>query len=210
MSEPTTRSVDGSTPDESSRRRRLFVLLGTIAGLIVLARVTGVSHQLDTETLRASMVAAGPLGVVLFVGAFTLGVLAYLPGAIFVAAGTLAYGKGLGFLVNFLGGVTAMCASFGFARAIGGQHTEEVESPRLRRMLARIEARPVLWLALVRMVAFISPPLNTALALSRIRFRDFALGSAIGLVVPMAITTFALDWLVRLPVFERALKALLG
>ncbi|MBM4356908.1 MAG: TVP38/TMEM64 family protein [Deltaproteobacteria bacterium] len=196
--------------EPSSRRRRLLALFATIVGLIALARVTGLGHHLDTEKLRATMVAAGPFGVVLFLGAFTLGVLAYLPGAIFVAAGTLAYGKSFGFFVNFVGGVMAMCTSFGVARAIGGQHDGEVERPWLRRMLARVEARPVLWLSLVRMVTFISPPLNTALALSRIRFRDFALGSAIGLVVPMAITTFALDWLVQLPVFARLLKALLG
>lgn len=196
--------------ETATRRLRLLGLFGTIVGLVVAARLTGLSRQLDAESLRTTMVEAGPLGAVVFVGAFTVGVLAYLPGAIFVAAGTLAYGKVLGFFVNLLGGVTAICASFGVARAIGGQPTTEVERPWLRRLLARIEARPVLWLALVRMVTFISPPLNTALALSRIRFRDFALGSAVGLVIPMALATFALDWLVRLPVFARVLKVLLG
>ena len=68
----------------------------------------------------------------------------------------------------------------------------------------------MLTLALIRAVMFISPPLNTALALSRIRFRDFALGSAVGLILPMAVTTFALNWLMDLPAFARATQFLFG
>lgn len=196
--------------DARASRRRLLALGGAILLTVTAVRVSGVGRHLDAESLQATMRAAGPLGFVIFVAAFTVGVLAYLPGAIFVAAGVLAYGKLGGYLVNMVGGVTAVCASFGVARAIGGQPLGEVERPFLRRMLARIDERPIAWLAAIRLVTFISPPLNTALALSRVRFRDFALGSAIGLIVPMAVTTFALDWLVRLPAFGAFLRLLFG
>lgn len=196
--------------ESPTSRRRILALVAVVVGVVVAARVTGVSRQLDATTLQATMRAAGPLGALVFVGAFTLGVLAYLPGAIFVAAGTLAYGPVGGYLLNLLAGVVSICASFGVARAIGGQPMAEPRRAWLRRLLARIDERPVLWLAVLRTVVFISPPLNTALALSRIRFRDFALGSALGLVVPMAVVTFALDWFVQLPAFGRLMRLVLG
>lgn len=193
-----------------SPRLRLAALALAIVLTIALVRLSGVGRYLDGDALPSTMRALGPLGVVVFVAAFTVGVLAYLPGAIFVAAGVLAYGRVGGYVVNLLGGVVATCASFAVARAIGGQPLGDVERPFVRRMLARIDERPILWLAALRLVTFISPPLNTALALSRIRFRDFAIGSALGLVIPMAVTTLALDGLVRHPAFAGALRWLLG
>jgi uncharacterized membrane protein YdjX (TVP38/TMEM64 family) len=196
--------------ETTAKRRRLWLLLLAIGTAIAAARISGVSHGLNAAALEASMRQAGPFGAFVFVGAFVLGVLAYLPGAIFVAAGTLAYGKVLGFALNFSAAVLAMCVSFGVARAIGGQQLDQATSPRLHKLVERIERRPVLTLVVLRAVLFISPPLNTALALSRIRFREFAVGSAIGLILPMAITTFVLDRLMRLPVFSRAMHLLLG
>ncbi|MBM4374322.1 MAG: TVP38/TMEM64 family protein [Deltaproteobacteria bacterium] len=193
-----------------SSRLRLVALGLAIVLTIALVRLSGVGRYLEGDVLPSTMRAAGPLGVVVFVVAFTVGVLAYLPGALFVAAGVLAYGPIGGYAVNLLGGVTATCASFAVARAIGGQPIGDVERPFVRRMLARIDKRPIFWLAALRLVTFISPPLNTALALSRIRFREFAIGSAIGLVVPMAVATLAFDGLVRHPAFAGALRWLLG
>jgi uncharacterized membrane protein YdjX (TVP38/TMEM64 family) len=194
----------------SAKRKRLVLLVLVIASAIAAARLSGVSHGLNAAALHATMRNAGPLGGVVFVAAFVLGVLAYLPGAIFVAAGTLAYGKWLGFLISLFAAILAMCAGFGLARAIGGQQLDGETSPRIDKLVARIERSPILTLAAIRAVLFISPPLNTALALSRIRFRDFAVGSAVGVVLPMAVTTFVLDWLMHLPAFTRLMHAVLG
>lgn len=196
--------------ETTAKRRRLWLLLVAIATLIAAARISGVSHGLNAAALEASMRQAGPFGAVVFVGAFVLGVLAYLPGAIFVAAGTLAYGKVLGFALNFSAAVLAMCVSFGVSRAIGGQQLDSKTSPRIDKLVARIERRPILTLVILRAMLFISPPLNTALALSRIRFRDFAVGSAVGVVLPMAVTTFVLDYLMHLPGFTRLMHVVLG
>lgn len=184
--------------------------MGLIVCAIVAARISGVSRGLDATRLEASMREAGPFGAVLFVGVFTVGVLAYLPGALFVAAGTLAYGKFWGFLLNLLAGIVASCAGFSLARTVGGQQLVTIKNARMRRLLDRIERRPVVSLVLLRAVMFISPPLNTTLALTRLRFREFALGTALGLIFPMAVTTFALDWLVRLPAFARVMRSVLG
>jgi len=47
----------------------------------------------------------------------------------------------------------------------------------------------------LRLVFWLAPPVNYALALSKVRLRDFILGSVLGLLVPIGIATFFFDWL---------------
>jgi uncharacterized membrane protein YdjX (TVP38/TMEM64 family) len=42
-----------------------------------------------------------------------------------------------------------------------------------------------------------APPLNYALAMTGVRFRDHLIGSALGLPLPIAAIALALDWLIR-------------
>ena len=52
-------------------RGRVVALALAIVVLVVAARVTGLSRQLDATALQATMRDAGPLGVVVFLAAFT-------------------------------------------------------------------------------------------------------------------------------------------
>jgi hypothetical protein len=68
----------------------------------------------------------------------------------------------------------------------GGAPLVGVRQRWLRRALSRLETRRVLTVALLRTFLVLSPPLSFALAMSRTRFRDRLLGSALGLVAPVA------------------------
>ncbi len=190
------------------RRLRIVALALTIAALIVLGRVTGLAKQLDVDALARSVRDAGPAGAALFMAAFVLGVLVHIPGTIFVAAGIAVYGRLIGYALSLVAASLAVCASFVVTRAIGGQPLGEVRRPWLRRMFARLDERPLLWVFVLRNFAFVSPPLNTALALSKVRFRDYAIGSSLGLVAPMAFMTYALDYL--MPWFSRLAHWIFG
>jgi uncharacterized membrane protein YdjX (TVP38/TMEM64 family) len=74
-----------------------------------------------------------------------------------------------------------------------------IERPWLRRMLDRLQARPIRTLVIMRLLLFISPPINYALGLTSLRFRDYAIGSALGLALPMATATLLFDWLFTTP-----------
>ncbi len=192
------------------RRLRVVLLVAIVASLIVLARVTGLSQRLDAHALQAEVRAAGPWGVAVFFGAFIVGVLVHVPGTFFVAAGVLVYGQIAGYFLSLGAATLAVWTSFIVTRAIGGQPLGEARRPVFRRMLARLDERPLLWVFVLRNMAFISPPLNTALALTKVRFRDYAIGSALGLVLPMALWAFALDWLVNSPWFGRLARLIGG
>ena len=46
----------------------------------------------------------------------------------------------------------------------------------------------------MRMFLFLLPAVNYGLAMTRVRFRDYLVGSAIGLVPPMIVIALAFEW----------------
>ena len=58
-------------------------------------------------------------------------------------------------------------------------------------------ARPILTVALLRLFLWVAPPINYALALSTVRYRDYAAGSALGLAIPTALAAVVFGYLFR-------------
>jgi uncharacterized membrane protein YdjX (TVP38/TMEM64 family) len=189
-------------PEQGSdlgRWLRLGALLLVLAGIYAVGKATGWLDRVDIPMLRTTVESAGALGFVIFVALFAAGILLQVPGMVFVATGILLYGKVMGYGASLVGAFVGVCVTFLFARAIGGTALARPRKRWLRAALERLERHPVAYLVAFRLVFFISPPLNYALALTPMRFRDFALGSALGLVVPMAVVTAVFDWLFSTP-----------
>lgn len=179
------------------RLLRLGALAALLVALAVAGHVTGAREWLAPDRLRPLIASAGLAGVLLFVVVFVVGELLHVPGLVFVGVAVLAYGRLWGGLLAFAGAVCSVCVTFAIVRGVGGRALEAIERPFLRRMLSRLEAWPVRTIVLLRTVLIVSPPLNYALALSPVRFRDYLVGSALGLVVPIGAAVVLFDWLVR-------------
>ena len=176
---------------------RLALLLALTAALFVVARATGLSDRVSVEQLRAWMLASGALGVVLFAAAFSAGLLLHLPGWMFVAAAVLAYGRLRGGFLSFVSAVIAVSVTFLFVRLVGGEPLAAVERPLFKRVLSRLDDRPLQTVIALRILFFMTSLVNYTLGLSRLRFRDYLLGSAIGLVIPILVETLAVDQIIR-------------
>jgi uncharacterized membrane protein YdjX (TVP38/TMEM64 family) len=172
---------------------RPLLLVVVLAALFVAGRVTGVTEGWTLASIRERVQAAGPLGFLLYLALFSGGELVHVPGLVFVGAGLLAYGRLAGFPIVLAGSLVSITVSFFVVRGIGGQALAELDRPFLKKMLGRLEARPVLTVALLRMVLILLPALNYALALSPIRYRSYLLGSAIGLMPPLLVATLLFD-----------------
>ncbi len=190
---------DRAVPKSRVPWLRLLALAAVLGGIYALGKLTGFLDEIDIHSIRRAVDDAGAWGMLLFVLLFALGVLVQVPGSLFVATGMLMYGQIVGYAVCLVGAIVAVCTSFAMVRAVGGKALAAIERPWVRRALARLERQPVRTLVVLRLIAFISPPLNYALALSTIRFRDYAIGSALGLITPMAVVAVAFEWLFRTP-----------
>lgn len=180
------------TPSSSRTPRwvRPLVVLLAVAALWLVVGRSEWARSLTPDALQQAVSAAGPWGVLLFFAFFAAGQVAQVPGVVFIVAARLAFGPALGFAAAYAGSVLAGALTFAVLRAAGGRPVDSLPFGPARRWLARLEARPVQTVALLRAVLLLSPPLNYALALAPVRPRAHLAGSALGLVVPVAAVVF--------------------
>lgn len=176
-----------------NRVLRLFGLAAVLIALIVAGRMTGVTEGLTLEVIRAKVETAGALGYLVFVAGFTAGALLQVPGMLFVGAAILAWGRLEGFLAAWSGAGVATGVSFLVVRAVGGQVFTEIDRPLFKKLIARLDRNPILVVAGLRVLFWLAPPLNYALALSSVRFVHYVAGTMIGLLPPLLAATLLFD-----------------
>jgi uncharacterized membrane protein YdjX (TVP38/TMEM64 family) len=184
--------VDKPNP---ARRWRLVALGVFVVASIVVAKLTGLTEYLDIERVRSFMESTGPLGFLAFVALFAIGQLLHVPGMVFVGAASIAYGEIVGIGAAYAGSITSVMLSFVIVRTIGGQPLATVRRPLLRKIFARLESHPILTIVILRVLFSLAPWLNYGLAMSTVRARDFAIGSALGLIPPIVLGVLFFDWL---------------
>lgn len=183
-------SSASSAAAEPSRDRRVLRVAATFAlplALLAVGHELGLYDRLTVDGVQAAMREAGAWGGALFVGTFCVGELVHVPGLVFVAVAVLSYGPLLGGFVAFFGALVSLTVTFFVIRSVGGKPLTRIKGARFQWWMARLEARPVRTIALLRLVFILSPPLNYALALSGIRYREYLVGSALGLLPPTAL-----------------------
>lgn len=182
-------------PAARAKRWRIALLALLFFGSLAAVKLTGLDDYVDVEGVRRMMESAGAWGFVAFVVLFAVGELMHVPGLVFVGAASIAYGEVLGIAASYTGAMVSVTASFVVVRAIGGQPLGDIKRPFMRKMLARLETQPIRTVALLRLLLFMAPALNYGLAMSRVRLREYVIGSAIGLLLPIPIVVLVFDWL---------------
>jgi len=186
--EPSHHGVPLPTHPPAMRWRLLALLVMVGVGWL-LADHFGLT-ELTSEELRTMVLGAGVLGFAVYTGVFATGQLLHLPGILFIVGARIIYGPFLGFGAAYVAGLFSVCVSFWIVRGVGGQQLQRVRWSPMKRALARVDRSPIRAIAIMRTFVSVSPPLNYALAMSNVRFRDYFLGSAAGLVIPVAFVVF--------------------
>ncbi len=190
--------VPDAAPDASSGARarwlRVAALLVFTGALLVVAKVTGLYAHLTPAEIHARMAAAGWWGPIGYLVAFSIGELVHVPGTLFVGAAVVSYGRVLGTALAFVGAVVSMSVSFVVVRGLGGKPLGTIRWRFVRRILAHLDEHPVRTIVLLRLVLWLTPQLNYILALSNVRFRSYLLGSMVGLLAPVVLLSFAIDY----------------
>jgi uncharacterized membrane protein YdjX (TVP38/TMEM64 family) len=172
-----------------------FLLLAAAAGYLLL--LTPVGTMFRTHEGRQALVGkldilvqgAGPLGPALFILVYTLGVL-FLPATPFTIAGAVIFGKFHGMFYNLAGDLAGASLAFFLGRYFlhgMARNFLETRLPWLDRKVAE-EGFSVIFYLRIFWFPFIV--LNYAAGATRIRFRDYLLGTVLGLLPPVFIFTY--------------------
>ena len=162
-----------------SARRRLLLLAGVI-GAAFAAALLFLPHDPDEVVRIAEALPLALVAGAAFVG-WTLLTPAMVSGTLLAATTGIVMGGPAGMPVALAGALAGSAVAFLIARRFGRAPADALCGPRLERLKGRLERRPVLAVALMR-IAPGSPAavLNYGAGLTRIRLREFLAGSALG------------------------------
>jgi uncharacterized membrane protein YdjX (TVP38/TMEM64 family) len=188
-------AFDEAPLEETELRRRLalrlLAALLPIALLVVGLRTTGVVDAIDVEAIREAVQGADAWGIPLFVALYGVGIVAHVPGSVFVGGGVLAFGPAWGLVWCYLGALVGNLLSFGIVRFAGVRPPTRVAWPVLRSLLARLDERPLGAVIAIRTIFPTTAPVNYALAIAGVGLAPYVVGSLIG-VLPQLLFTLGL------------------
>lgn len=154
----------------------VVILLGAIGLAVVLGTP-------DVAAMRARVDAAGAWAPAVFFALYVALSLIPCPKAVLTAASGALFGLWAGAAIAVTAALAGALISFGLGRLLGRDAVDRLIRGRLARvdaLLADHGLSAVLIVRLVPLVPYLA--INYAAGLSGVRFRHFALGSAIGMV----------------------------
>lgn len=178
---------DGSETPAPGRARgplRLLMLALALAGLTVAIQLSGWNGP---RRLQDAVESAGPAGAAVFVLGYAALVLIPSPASLLTVLAGALFGLGVGIALAWTGAVLGALGGFALGRVLGRDAVDRMLRGRLAdadRMLRTHGLVAVLAVRLVPLFPF--TPINYAAGLLRVRTRDYAIGTAVG-IVPGAV-----------------------
>jgi uncharacterized membrane protein YdjX (TVP38/TMEM64 family) len=177
------------------RYKRLLLVVAFLATLLAVFHYSGLRGNFNYAFLHQELIDYKFTGLLIFVALFAVGNLIQIPGWIFLAAAVLALGKSWGGLATFLAAVVSCVFTFGVIKCLGGDALRQIKNKYAVRILSQLDRRPILSVFLLRMLMQTAPALNYALAMSGIRFKNYLIGTLLGLPIPIALYCLFFDYL---------------
>ena len=161
------------------------ILLGALLLLAILWRWTPLGAWLTPERLQGIFdgIAALPASPLIVIAAIVIAGLLVVPLTLLIVITVLTFGPVEGALYSHIGATLSALLSFAIGQAVGRQAVRQLAGNWLNRLSRRLGERGVVTVILLRIVP-VAPftVVNLVAGASHIRFRDFLLGTMIGLL----------------------------
>jgi phosphatidylserine/phosphatidylglycerophosphate/cardiolipin synthase-like enzyme/uncharacterized membrane protein YdjX (TVP38/TMEM64 family) len=201
--------------DRKGRSRLLLalLLLGFLVGMAAAWRWTPLSEWLTTARLIqwARHVEESPMLIPAVVGAYVVGGIVMVPVTLLVGATAVFFSSAQALVYALMGCLASAAVCYAIGAVLGKQTVRKLGGKRLGRLNAHLRRRGILTVVMVRNLP-VAPftIVNLVAGASRIRFRDFMIGTAAGMLPGIAaISVFAdrLAEVARDPSWENILVA---
>lgn len=174
---------------------RVGMLIVALLTMAAIWRWSPLTDWLDIDTVEATAnwIRNSYFTPVLMLIAYVIGGLVAVPVTIMIIATVAVFDPWTGAAYALIGAEAAALAGFGVGHLIGRDAVSQIAGSRVNRLSHKLSERGVLTIITLRIVP-VAPftVINVIAGVSKIRFRDFAIGSFIGMVPGvMAISLLA-------------------
>jgi uncharacterized membrane protein YdjX (TVP38/TMEM64 family) len=187
--------MDADAPSAPTPNRRKAVLKAAVLVLFIavaigLVRFTGLRDYLTAEGLGRFLASAGLWAPVVYMTVYAVGVCLFVPGSILTGLGAVIFGAYWGFVYVWIGAMIGASAAFMIGRTLGREFAAALIGDRLRKYDEAIERNGFAAVLYLRLAYFPFTPMNFGMGLTRVHFRDYFFGTALGILVGTFILTF--------------------
>ena len=169
-----------------------------LAILVVAAVVTAILRSelfanLSVERVRATIEGYGSWGPLVFIGIIVAGLFVPGPEMVLVAIGGAIFGAVEGALYGWVAAVAGTAIPFLLVRQMVGRYVQRPDGIRFKRLRAidtRLAERGFATVLVLRLLLGLAPPLNWALGATRVRVRDYVLGTAVGITPGIGLSAY--------------------
>ena len=180
--------------DKSTAWRWVSFLVLVLLGLAIAWKTTPVSDWLSAAAIADLQHRAGETHWMLAAAVlvFPLASLAVAPVTLMIVLAAVIFGPYQGFLASLIGVMLAAMLNYGLGAYFGRSFVRRIAGPRINRVSRRLARQGVLAMAAIRLVP-VAPftVVNIVAGASHIRFRDYVLGTLLGMGPGIAV----LAWL---------------
>ncbi len=177
----------------SLSKSALIKFLGLIifaAGAIYLYRFTALQDFLTPQTLESILKASGLWAPAVFIVLEALAITLFLPASSLIVLGAGLFGAYWGFLYGWLGAWIGAGCAFYVGRTLGRDFVKSIIGDRLKKYDDAIEKNGFTAVLYIRLLNAPFTPMNYGLSLTKVHFKDFFLGTGLGVMVSVFAITF--------------------
>jgi uncharacterized membrane protein YdjX (TVP38/TMEM64 family) len=169
---------------------KVLILIGFIAGAVILVKFTPVKEFLNREQLGRFLDTAGIWAPLVFIVIYAAGVCLFVPGTLLTGLGGAIFGPYWGFVYVWFGAMIGASAAFVIGRTLGRDFAASLIGDRLKTYDDAIERNGFATVLYLRLIYFPFTPMNFGMGLTRVRFWDYLAGTGLGIIVGTFVFTF--------------------
>ncbi|WP_342452481.1 VTT domain-containing protein [Pararoseomonas baculiformis] len=178
---------------------RAALMLLPVALLILLWKMTPLSGYMTPEAMRNALTAGGAWGPAVSVGLFLLLGFVAFPVNVLILGTAAAFGTWPGLAYAAVGAMVSAAATYGAGRKLGPNLLRRVLGPRINRVSQAVNRNGILAVTTIRLLPVAPFTLvNLVAGAMRIRFLDYMVGTALGLLPGIALLSLAGESLSRI------------
>jgi uncharacterized membrane protein YdjX (TVP38/TMEM64 family) len=176
------------------------IMLGLLLLLAILWRWTPLGEWLTPERLQGlfEYIAALPASPLIVIATIVVAGLLVVPLTMLVVVAVLTFGPVEGMIYSHIGATLSALLAFGFGHSLGRQSVRQLAGSWVNRLSRRLGERGILTVIILRIIP-VAPftVINMVAGASHIRFRDFFIGTVIGLLPGMLALSAFVEGLLR-------------
>jgi uncharacterized membrane protein YdjX (TVP38/TMEM64 family) len=163
---------------------KLVLLVAFVAAAVYYFRFTEAGREVTPEYVLNSIETHGPVAArLIYVAVYIVGTVLLLPGTVLSFAGAVLFGAYEGTLYTWMGATVGATLAYLMARVLGRDFVDKLFGGRFGAFDQRIREHGFTGLLIVRLLPiFPFNAVNFGCGLTGVRFRDYVLATAIGIV----------------------------